>query len=123
MKITLKCVSNREGCRHICLPVTSLTHFRLRAIYKGSYSTSFIDKIRREKKKREKIKTEKDVICHRDLADAGPGVPGRVNLRHRVFLSGDSRAQVVFTAIRPNIYLCFVVYEPKIHPSVLCTSS
>ena len=35
-------------------------------------------------------------------------------------------AQVVFAAIRPNIYLCFVVYEPNkhlrdIHPSVFRT--
>ena len=35
-------------------------------------------------------------------------------------------AQVVFAAIRPNIYLCYVVYEPKkhlrdIHPSVFRT--
>ena len=41
-------------------------------------SIKFAEKKKRKKKK--EIKTEKDVICHRDLADAGPGVPGRVNL-------------------------------------------
>ena len=66
-----------------------------------------------EKKKRNK--NRKNVICHRDLADAGPGVPGRVNLGSDTWFSSVviPGAQVVFAAIRPNIYLCFVVYEPK----------
>ena len=54
--------------------------------------------------------------------------PGRVNQGSDtcfslVVIPG---AQVIFAAIRPNIYLCFVVYEPKkhlrdIHPSVFRT--
>ena len=54
-----------------------------------------------------------------------PGT-SKSGLRHMVFLSGDSRGTSCFAAIRPNIYLCFVVYEPKkhlrdIHPSVFRT--
>ena len=41
-------------------------------------------------------------------------------LRHMFSLVVIPGAQVVFAAIRPNIYLCFVVYEPK--KSILETS-
>ena len=64
----------------------------------------------------------------RDLAESGPGVLGRVNLGSDTWFSSvvNPGAQVVFAAIRPNIYMCFVVYEPKkhlrdIHPSVFRT--
>ena len=66
-----------------------------------------------ERKKRNKKRKR----CHLSQGSRGrrtrrPGT-SKSGLRHRVFLSGDSRVQVVFTAILPNIYLCFFVYEPK----------
>ena len=68
--------------------------------------------------------------CHLSQGSRGrrtrhPGT-SKSGLRHMFSSVVIPGAQVVFAAIRPNIYLCFVVYEPKkhlrdIHPCVFHT--
>ena len=89
-------------------------------------SALHIEKNRTIREKKE-IKTEKmssvtGISRTQDTASQA----SKSGLRHMFSSVVIPGAQVVFAAIRPNIYLCFVVYEPKkhlrdIHPSVFRT--
>ena len=69
-----------------------------------AFVLNFILSIKFAEKKRNK--NRKNVICQRDLVDAGPGVPGQVNLGSDTWFSSVviPGAQVVFAEIRPNIF-------------------